>query len=355
MSESLESWLPHANGTTLSSVMGSSRVLVLCPDHAKPSGGIRRLYRHVDVLRKHGVEAWLVHEKTGFRCDWFTHSTPIMGLVDANPTPHDFLVFPEVFASAVSTMSPGVPKVIFNQNAYLTFQTKRALDPATRLPYFHPDVVAVFAVSEDNAEYLRYAFPGLKVQRLHYGIDPIFAPCWPKRKAIAYMPRKNPDHVVQVLSILRHRNALDGWEVESIDGLPEGKVAEKLAGCAIFLSFGTFEGCPLPPLEAMASGCVVIGYHGRGGREYLKPEVSYPVDVGDVLGFAETAEALLARGQGLPELLEKCGRDAEAFVRMRYSPELEVEDIVRAWSNIRSLVNGAARSQSLPGTQSANV
>jgi glycosyltransferase involved in cell wall biosynthesis len=339
MSDSLDSWLPDENGTTLASVMGSSRVLVLCPDYAKPSGGVRRLYRHVDVLRKHGVEAWLVHETKGFRCIWFEHSTPIMALVDANPTPNDYLVFPEVFAPAVATMAPGVPKVIFNQNAYLTFQTKRALDPASRLPYFHQDVIAVFAVSEDNADYLRYAFPGLKVTRLHYGIDPIFAPRWPKRKAIAYMPRKNPDHVVQVLSVLRHRGALEGWELEAIDGLPEAKVAEKLADCAIFLSFGTFEGCPLPPLEAMASGCVVVGYHGRGGREYFKAEFSYPVKTGDVIGFAKTVEEVVEQDRQSPDGLAKRGQIASAFVRTHYSPEREGSDIIGIWRSIGEMAD----------------
>jgi glycosyltransferase involved in cell wall biosynthesis len=76
--------------------------------------------------------------------------------------------------------------------------------------------------------------------------------------------------VEQVLNILHARGVLDGWEVISIDGLPEHEVAERLRSCAVFLSFGHPEGCPLPPLEAMASGCVVVGYHGRGGREYFK-------------------------------------------------------------------------------------
>jgi glycosyltransferase involved in cell wall biosynthesis len=334
MRESLDRWLPKENGTTLSSVLGSSRVLVLCPDNATPSGGIRRLYRHVDVLRKHGVEAWLVHETKGFRCNWFAHSTPIMSLVEADPKPSDFLVFPEIFASGIAALAPGVPKVIFNQNAYLTFQTKRALEPNAKLPYFHPDVIAVFAVSEDNANYLQYAFPGLKVHRLHYGIDPIFAPRWPKRRAIAYMPRKNADHVVQVLSILRHRNALNGWEVEAIDGLPEKKVAEKLASSALFLSFGTFEGCALPPLEAMASGCVVVGYHGHGGREYFDPAFNHAIEVGDVIGFAQAVENALRREIESPGLLERQGKLAADHVRTHYSPEIEERDVVDVWNGV---------------------
>lgn len=154
----------------------------------------------------------------------------------------------------------------------------------------------------------------------------------------------DPDHVVQVLSILRRRNALDDWEVESIDGLPEEKVAEKLAGCGIFLSFGTFEGCPLPPLEAMASGCVVIGYHGRGGREYFDPSFSHPIEAGDVIGFAEAVATAIGSERHSQGALEAQGKLAAARVRQYFSPEIEEQDIQGAWQligrNSGSISNG---------------
>src|SRR3712207_7225539 len=47
------------------------------------------------------------------------------------------------------------------------------------------------------------------------------------------------------------------------------------------------EGCPCPPKEAMASGCVTVGYHGMGGRDYITPAHAFPVPQGDVVAFAD--------------------------------------------------------------------
>ena len=58
--------------------MNAPRVFVLCPDYDAPSGGVRRLYRHVDVLRRKGTRAWVLHRKPGFRCSWFANDTPVV-------------------------------------------------------------------------------------------------------------------------------------------------------------------------------------------------------------------------------------------------------------------------------------
>jgi glycosyltransferase involved in cell wall biosynthesis len=314
--------------------MNAPRIFVLCPDYDEPSGGVRRLYRHVDVLCRHGARAWVLHRRPGFRCTWFDNDTPVMAFDRAGLTAADFLVVPEVYGPDLGGMAPGVPKVVFNQNAYFTFRgfaPGRIVPPG---PYLSREVVAVFAVSEDNAAYLRHAFPGLQVRRIHYGIDPLFAPRGPKRRAIAYMPRKNADDAVQVLNILSCRGALNGWELLPIDGLPEAEVARRLAECLIFLSFGMVEGCPLPPLEAMACGCFVVGYHGRGGREYFDPSFSRPVEAGDIIGFARAIEEALRMEAETTGFLAELGRRAEAFVRSKYSPERERDDILTAWDAI---------------------
>jgi hypothetical protein len=312
----------------------ATRILVLCPDNDTPSGGVRRLYRHVDVLCAHAMPAWVVHEKPGFRCRWFSNTTPILDLSQVRPTPSDVLVVPEIFAHGMATLAPGVPKVIFNQNAYLTFRGWPLEGADGFAPYRSPDVVATLAVSEDNTDYLQYAFPGTTTHRVHYGIDPWFAPRFPKRKAMAYMPRKNAQDVVQVLNLLRGRGSLSGWEIVPIDGVPEAEVAKRLGDCAMFLSFGHPEGFGLPPLEAMASGCVVVGYHGRGGREFFDPEFCYPVEVGDMVGFAKAVEDVLGLEQREPGTLERKGKLAAEYVRVNYSPEREAQDIIAIWEAI---------------------
>jgi hypothetical protein len=314
--------------------MNPPRIFVSCPDYNVPSGGVRRLYRHVDVLRSHGLAAVILHDKPGFRCTWFANNTPVLAAGQVALSPSDYLVVPEIGGPALANRAPGVPKLIFNQNAYFTFRGWPVTGDDGPNPYRNPDVVATLTVSDDNLEYLRYAFSGLKTYRIHYGIDQLFAPCWPKKRALAYMPRKNAADLAQVVNLLRVRGALAGWELVAIDGLPEPQVAERLASCMVFLSFGHPEGCPLPPLEAMASGCVVVGYHGRGGREYFKPEFSYPVETGDVISFARAVEEALSRENAEPGFLEQRGRMALEYVRKQYSPEREMQDIIEVWRTI---------------------
>ena len=45
--------------------MGQTRILVHCPDLTKPLGGVRMLYRHVDILNDLGFDASII--QTGKR------------------------------------------------------------------------------------------------------------------------------------------------------------------------------------------------------------------------------------------------------------------------------------------------
>src|SRR2546426_709555 len=97
------------------------RIFIMSPECAAPTGGIRVLYRPVDTLVRHGVEAYMVHEKEGFRCQWFANTTPIVYGSHGRMRPDDVLVIPEVYGPDVAWEYAGVRKVMFNQNAYLTF------------------------------------------------------------------------------------------------------------------------------------------------------------------------------------------------------------------------------------------
>jgi hypothetical protein len=48
-----------------------------CPDADRPYGGVRAIYRHVDILNEHGVAAFVLHERRPFRCTWFRNGTRI--------------------------------------------------------------------------------------------------------------------------------------------------------------------------------------------------------------------------------------------------------------------------------------
>jgi glycosyltransferase involved in cell wall biosynthesis len=309
-------------------------IFVLCPDDAPPSGGIRRMYRHVDVLNAHGFDARLVHQKRPFRCRWFENSTRVEYFDEMRLRLSDFLVIAEVLGPRIHEIGRGIRTVIFNQNAYYTFR-KYSIDPSDMVcSYKSREVVACIAVSEDNCDYLRYAFPELSVHRLHNSVDPaIFYPRV-KQPRICFMPRKHADEAAQVLNIAKFRGLLGGFSVAPIDGASELETARILGESAVFLSFGYPEGCALPPMEAMASGCITIGYHGNGCREYLRSPYAYPIETGDIIGFAKCVEAVLGEWRAEASRLNEMTRVASEFIRGEYSIEREEADIVGIWERI---------------------
>lgn len=306
-------------------------VYFVAPDAQMPKGGVRRLYLWADVLNRRGIPSAIVHHRRGFRCQWFENSTPIVAAADLRLLPSDVLAVPEVFGPAITRLAPGIRKVIVNQGAYRTF-SKFSLDSLRGgdIPYRHPDVVAVLVVSDDSRRYLEHVFPQLAVQRVHIGIDPSLhhLPSRPPGHRIAYMPRKRKAQAKEVLQIALLRGALEGWELVPIDGRSEKDAAQQLRDSAIFLSFSEGEGFGLPPAEAMASGSVVIGFHGQGGSEFFDPGHSFPVPDGDVLGFAQTLEGVLTTFDAQAERYAEMGARASEFIRANYSMEQEAEDVV---------------------------
>jgi hypothetical protein len=310
-------------------------ILVLCPDVSEPAGGVRKLYRLVDVLNGGGYHASIVHREPGFRCTWFRNATPVMYRTEfeaASRAPDAVLVIPEGCGPRAALMIRGVRKVIFNQNAYYTF-VHYSLDPSVMdTPYRDPDTVGVITVSEDSRRYLEYVFPGLRVERIRYGVDAaLFHDGTPKKPQIAFMPRKNASHAGQVINLLKFRGTCRGYSLVSVDGRSESEVAAILRESLVFLSFGYPEGFGLPPAEAMACGCVVIGYHGMGGSEYFLPEFSYPVAYGDIVAYAKTVERVLELHRADPARLAAQAARAGAFVRQTYSCATEEADLLRAW------------------------
>jgi len=323
--------------------MGSyeAKLYFLSPDTVSPSGGVRKIYRHVDILNARGFSAQVVHWQREFRCKWFENQTTVTYQSEVDLRESDYLVIPEMWQPVVAETTKGFKKVIFNQNAYYTFCEYFQKDDPSVL-YGSDDVVGAITVSEDSVRYLQYAFPKLPVFRVHYGINTeLFQFTRDKKKQICFMPRKNSEDARQVTYILKARNALADFELVPINNLSEQEAAQVICESQIFLSFGYPEGFGLPPAEAMASGSIVIGYHGNGGREFFKPEFSYPIEVGDIIGFAQTVEQviqeIMQQGDRDLDAIEKKAKLASEYISQHYSLEREELDVVETWSQILSM------------------
>ena len=345
------------------------------PEQYEPTGGVQMMYRHVDILNQAGVQAYMLHPNPPFRCTWFENDTPIRylsarpfvlplrqvakgmskdfsrhfsklprsalrSLTNAagwrtKPTlallPGDCMAISELILQGGFALFPGVPRVVFNQNAYLTFRDWTADSD----PYVGKDILGVMTVSSDSESYLKTAFSshGLPILRVHNSLNPIFsASAHTKEELLAYMPRKNADDAHQVLSILSLRGSLHQWTVVKIEDMTQEEVASVLKKAAIFLSFGHPEGFGLPALEAMGAGCVVIGYHGMAGREFFHHEFSVPIEFGDIRAYVEAVESAMRRYEREPKEFSAMGQAAADFAWQTYSPERETREVVDAWT-----------------------
>jgi hypothetical protein len=227
-----------------------------------------------------------------------------------------------------------------NQNSYLTFVGYSLNKERLITPYHHSDVLATLVNSEDGECYLQHSFPELPLYRFRLSIDPKrFAFQGKKKKQICFSRIKNEQDAMQVINILKFRGVLDDFEIIPFINIPQTEVARIYQDSVLFLSFGYPEGFGLPAAEAMACGCVVIGFHGGGGREFFKPEFSYPIEQGDIIGFAKTLEEVIQSFDLDPAPIFEKGRLAADFIHEYYSFELEEQEVVSAWRSILSKFN----------------
>lgn len=246
-----------------------------------PAGGVRTIYYHVSHLVKNGYPAFVVHNQPGFKPSWFEPDVPIVYLTkEFQLSPHDIVIIPEDYSGALqAVMGINVRKYIFCQNHFYIF---KGLQGDTSWEDF--GISGVFCSSEIISEFVRSVFDYNEVPIVHYAIPlDIFKPR-EKRLQIAYMPRKRAteiDFIKKLFNKIYPKYKEIPWIC--IDKVEEGKAAQILGESAIFLSTSLYEGFGLPPLEAMACGCIVVGFHGYGGLEYAKDKNGFWCEEGNII------------------------------------------------------------------------
>lgn len=113
--------------------------------------------RQVDILNNNGFCAYVLHSEKDFRCKWFKNSTKIAYIPNTPFTSSDYLVLPEILGPNLAENAQGMKKIIFNQNAYYSFQGYSFDLQHFINPYSHNEVLGVITVSEDSKKYLKYA------------------------------------------------------------------------------------------------------------------------------------------------------------------------------------------------------
>lgn len=268
------------------------RIFYECADFNEPSGGLRRLYRHVEILRKHGLESWVLHHTPGFRPDWFATDAPVEYWTENFVfDPSDILVIPEGHVDVMrDSMSAPCERVVIALN-WANIYLKQQIGADWR----DYGITRVIAGSQYERHFISCSM-GLDSTVLVSGTDTsLFRENGPKTLQVAYMPRKN--HVVFHTLACIFRSRFPEWAhvpFVPIDSVSHREVARLMAESAVFLATSFPEGLARPPIEAMSSGCIVVGFAGFGSLEYMRHgENCYRAEDLDVLTAAEyLAQAL---------------------------------------------------------------
>ena len=158
----------------------------------------------------------------------------------------------------------------------------------------------------------------------------------PRKLQIAYMPDKRPREAPVIKALFQHRYpgfAHVAWV--PITNVSRQRCAEIMAESAVFASLSWLDGLGLPPLEAMASGCLVYGFDGHGGSDFATPDNGLWIAEGDHDAFADALARSLTMAQdgavdGERQRRISAGRaTATAYSRERFDVELHA-----AWRTI---------------------
>ena len=241
------------------------KIVFFCPPVSVINGGIKYTFRMAECLRELGYDA-IVFEQNAQRPTWFTSSVPIVGQGIFSPDADHIYVLPEDQPHILSSFrSFPQRKLIYSQNHFYG-----ALGIGDTEGYADYGITDIICSSLTIYNHSRLRHPKLLCHLVPYGVNnDLFRPSSEKHDVITYMPRKRSIEAAYIRDMFRfiypeYRN----WQWLELNGLGESEVAAAMARARIFLSLSRLEGFGLTPLEAMASGCVVSGFTGIGGREY---------------------------------------------------------------------------------------
>ena len=268
------------------------RIVFLSPFvRTEISGGIKTAYRHAELLSEMGFDA-CVYQPEGAP-NWFETRAKVLRSLNA-PATGDVLVFPEAINGPLVELA-------------------RAKTPAKKVLFCQAQYYALFnAIPPDEYRTLfdrvacQSALAKGFLERVLHLKDVALIPCFidtalffPREKTmqIAAIPKKLPREAAAINAVLRLKYpelASISWAV--IENKSEREIADIFGRSTIVLSLPFLESFGLVPLEAMASGAIVVGFHGHGALEYATPENGFwfPSD-----HIEETADAIAHIIRGL--------------------------------------------------------
>lgn len=330
---------------------GNYKSFFFCPDFEKPSGGVGLLYDHVRIMNELGFNAVVLHQKSGFKVEWLgdrAEGVPVEYIEDnnLNISMHDFIFIPEGMTNIMEQLQQqNVPakKIVFCQNWLYILNS---LQPGQT--WQHLGIGDCLSVSDFQTRYIQAIMPGMRCKNVVGSIDPeVFYPpesMLDKKPIVSFYPSRDggmkSSNVIKTFYLLFPHFK---WvQFRQMGGLETEAYAEALSESAFYVHFDEYSSWGTAPIEAWRSGCLVAGWHGEGGVEYMRPVNmtgqgkqgnTWLAPNGDIVKLALTIGNMLETwitDSVDPEII----RNAEAACEM-YTPEAERDSILAVHNSYR--------------------
>jgi len=303
-------------------------VYYLAPDFDSPSWGVGLLYKHVEILRSQGVDAFVLHDKVGFSINWLETVVPVAFLEDPSfeVRPGDMLVVPEVLAEKGRSIGGDCRRMVFVQGSYLILQPF-----SEAISYRDLGYEAAITILPHVKEILERHFD-IEASIVPPFVAPYFfledsgSKGHGRQKRILMFPKQgyreagffDYDILRKILERGCRRNP--PWELLEVTGRPHREVATLMQESELMVSVNCLEAFNTTVPESMAAGCLPICYEGFGGQDFLVDQKNAFVFQNNyVYMLADTAEKLMnefeRRGDEMTELRRQAQVTARTFSR----------------------------------------
>lgn len=326
-------------------------IIYLTHAEKKPSGGAKIIYRHSEIIDKlknftsevlhikknriskislslkkrlrisqNYISGWQISEikpAINFKYDWFSNNVKIRNNFDFKRN-KDFVILPEIFAHLADDLlvKKGIEYSIFVQNGYVIKSTSNE----KQIFNAYKNAKFILSYSKNTSDCIKLRFPNLKIKIIPISCSVSLNRINLKKKnLITYMSRKLPYHSNLVIDLLI-KYLPKNWQIMNINNLDEKTVYKILSKSKIFLSFSSFEGLGLPPIEAALAGNYVVGYTGEGGNEYWKKPVFTKINSGNIILFVKKILEQIKKNKIFPHNKNK-------LLIYKYSKEREIKNI----------------------------
>ena len=300
-------------------------IIYFLPALKRPSGGAKYMYHHSNLINKMSIKGFsssIIHYKKkkiskilhslrwkyfnydtdknyGYKPsevevvknfkpskEWMTSDIKHKNDINFNPK-KDFIIFPEIISHFAKKfcIKQNIKYSIFVLGAYHMNSTNNFKD----LNEVYKKSCFLMDISNNSRKCLNSILPNYKKKffRVNLSINANnFKSKKIKQNLITCMPRKLKDDF-HLLKFFINQMIPKNWKLITLTNMTNKEISNKLASSKIFLSFSSFEGLGLPPIEAAFSGNKVIGYAGEGGNDYFNKPIFEKISKGNILDFSK--------------------------------------------------------------------